>query len=126
MLKVKTAILIFTCVMSGVLLAGCYQQPINQGNRLEQTAVERLKVGMTKEQVRYLLGAPILQEPFDQSRWNYVYRYKTKTGDYKQRTIILHFNGDTLAQMTGDVAQKDVPDPEKPAHEQESEEAPIL
>lgn len=75
--------------------------PINQGNRLEQTAVKRLKVGMTREQVRFLMGAPVLQEPFDQSRWNYVSRYQTRSGEYKEHRIVLHFKGDTLVEIAG-------------------------
>jgi outer membrane protein assembly factor BamE len=122
-LKVKICPLVLTAAMAGALLTGCYNIPINQGNRIEQTAVDRLKTGMTREQVRYLLGAPVLQDPFDQSRWNYVYRYKTKTGDYMQRTIILNFKGDTLAQITGDTLSADLQESEKPAEEED--EVPI-
>jgi outer membrane protein assembly factor BamE len=75
--------------------------PVNQGNRLEQTAAKRLQPGMTREQVRYLMGEPVLQEPFDQSRWNYVSRYKTKSGDYMNVRIILQFKGDTLVSIAG-------------------------
>ncbi|HEY3488290.1 MAG TPA: outer membrane protein assembly factor BamE [Gammaproteobacteria bacterium] len=106
---------VFTMVVSAAICSACYQIPINQGNRIEQTAVERLKVGMTREQVRYLMGAPVLQEPFDQSRWNYVSRYKTKAGDYKDRTIILFFKGDILNRITGDLTA-----PEQTADEEEA------
>lgn len=102
MLRVKAATLVFVAMISAIFLPGCYRIPINQGNRLEQTALDRLQIGMTREQVRYVMGTPVLQEPFDQSRWNYVLRYKTKTGEYKEHTVILHFNGDTLSQITGD------------------------
>lgn len=104
MLRIKVATLVLTVAMSATLLPGCYRIPINQGNRIEQTALERLRIGMTREQVRYLMGAPILQDPFDQSRWSYVSRYKTKAGDYHERTIILHFKGDALSEITGDLA----------------------
>lgn len=110
MLRVKTKALLFTALVSAALLPACYRMPINQGNRLEQTAIKRLQIGMTREQVRYLMGAPILQEPFDQSRWNYVSRYKTRSGGYKEHTVILHFQGDTLVRIIGG---EDVPAPEE-------------
>lgn len=106
--------------MSAALLTACYRMPVNQGNRLEQTAIKRLQLGMTREQVRYLMGAPILQEPFDQSRWNYVSRYKTRAGNYREHTVILHFEGDTLVKIIGG---DDVPAPEVEKAE-ESEEIP--
>jgi outer membrane protein assembly factor BamE len=109
-LRVKTAILIFTAAVSAASLSACYQMPINQGNRLEKTAIKRLQIGMTREQVRYLMGTPILQEPFDQSRWNYVSRYRTRSGEYREHLIILSFEGDTLVQITGG---DDVPAPEE-------------
>ncbi|HEX5055967.1 MAG TPA: outer membrane protein assembly factor BamE [Gammaproteobacteria bacterium] len=101
MLRVKVSVCIFTVAMMAAFLPGCYRMPINQGNRLEQTAIRRLKPGMTREQVRYLMGAPVLQEPFDQSHWNYISRYKTRSGEYKEHRIILEFKGDTLVQVTG-------------------------
>ncbi len=125
MLKVKFGPLLFTAAMAASILTGCYSIPVNQGNRIEQTAVNRLKTGMTREQVRYLLGAPVLQDPFDQSRWSYVYRYKTRDGEYLQRTIILRFKDDGLVQITGDTLPQDLKESEKPADEEESDEAPI-
>jgi outer membrane protein assembly factor BamE len=119
-LRVKIAISVFTAIaLSTLLLQGCYQIPVNQGNKIEPTALERLKIGMTREQVRYLMGAPILQDPFNQSRWNYVSRYKLKSGDYREHIIILHFKGDTLSQIIGDLTIK----PEKT---EEEEEVPVL
>jgi outer membrane protein assembly factor BamE len=100
-LRVKVCVWVFTVAMAAAFLPGCYRMPINQGNRLEQTAVKRLQPGMTREQVRYLMGEPVLQEPFDQSRWNYVSRYKTRAGDYTNVRIILQFKGDTLVSIAG-------------------------
>jgi outer membrane protein assembly factor BamE len=116
-LRVKIAVSVFTAIALIAFLPGCYQIPVNQGNRIEPTALERLKVGMTREQVRYLMGTPILQDPFDQSRWSYVSRYKLRTGEYEEEVIILHFKGDVLSQIVGELKKK----PEKI-----DEEEPIL
>ena len=110
MLRVKVCVWVFTAIITAAFLPACYRMPINQGNRLEQTAIKRLQLGMTREQVRYLMGAPVLQEPFDQSHWYYISRYKTRSGEYKEHRIILEFKGDTLAQITGG---NDVPSAEK-------------
>ena len=59
------------------LLAGCvYRMDIQQRNYLDGTAVRRLKVGMTRSQVRYLLGTPMVKDIFNHDRWDYVYYFK--------------------------------------------------
>jgi outer membrane protein assembly factor BamE len=58
-------------------LSGCvYRMDIQQGNYLEGPSVGRLKVGMTRKQVRYLLGTPMVDDIFDQDRWEYIYYFK--------------------------------------------------
>ncbi len=120
MLRVKIAAPMFTAIALFALLPGCYQIPVNQGNRIEPTALERLKIGMTRDQVRYLMGAPILQDPFDQSSWSYVSRYKIKTGEYEEEMIILRFKGDVLSQIVGELKKK----PDETG--EENEDVPIL
>ena len=59
------------------LLAGCvYRMDIQQGNYLDGHTVRQLKVGMTRVQVRYLLGTPMIADVFDTDRWDYVYYFK--------------------------------------------------
>lgn len=59
------------------LLSGCvYRMPIQQGNYLDGHTVRELKVGMTRVQVRYLLGTPMIKSAFDTDRWDYVYYFK--------------------------------------------------
>ena len=59
------------------LLAGCvYRMDIQQGNYLDGHTVRQLKVGMTRVQVRYLLGTPMIKDIFDTDRWDYVYYFK--------------------------------------------------
>jgi outer membrane protein assembly factor BamE len=60
-----------------VLLAGCvYRMNIQPGNYLDGRTVRELKVGMTRVQVRYLLGTPMIADVFDTDRWDYVYFFK--------------------------------------------------
>lgn len=82
-----------------VLITGCsslervvYRPNINQGNYLESNSVSTLKVGMTKEQVLYTLGTPMLTDPFGEDVWYYVFRGQSGHDKAKQRTLILSFD----------------------------------
>ena len=56
------------------LAGGCvYQATLSQGNLLDQEDVDQLEVGMTRNQVRFLLGTPMIDDPFHEGRWDYVY-----------------------------------------------------
>ena len=62
---------------SSTLLCGCvYRMNIQQGNYLEGRTVDQLQVGMTRSQVRYLLGTPMVPDAFDKGRWDYLYYFK--------------------------------------------------
>ena len=62
---------------SSTLLTGCvYRMNIQQGNYLEGRTVDQLQVGMTRSQVRYLLGTPMVPDAFDKERWDYLYFFK--------------------------------------------------
>jgi outer membrane protein assembly factor BamE len=79
-----------------VLLGGCvYRIPIQQGNYIDGTAVRQLKVGMTRSQVRYLLGTPMIKDPFDVDRWDFVYYYKHGyfSRPYESRVTVFFKNG---------------------------------
>jgi outer membrane protein assembly factor BamE len=70
---VLTLLLVASLVGAG----GCvYRIDIQQGNFLEDKDIERVAVGMTRLQVRSLLGTPMVADPFEASRWDYVYYYK--------------------------------------------------
>ena len=70
------AIALFLLV--AVVAVGCvYRINIQQGNFLDPKAVEQLTVGMTRSQVRYLLGTPMVPNAFDTDRWDYFFYYKT-------------------------------------------------
>jgi outer membrane protein assembly factor BamE (lipoprotein component of BamABCDE complex) len=64
-------------VAGATLLCGCvYRMNIQQGNYLEGRTVDQLQVGMTRSQVRYLLGTPMVPDAFDKERWDYLYYFK--------------------------------------------------
>ena len=97
-------------------LAGCeliYKLPTRQGNVIEQKDIDTLKVGMTRDQVRFVMGTPIAASALRNDRWDYFGYYKNPRGKVYSRTVVLYFEGDTLARMEG-TAPPPVEDATKP------------
>ena len=92
-------------------LTGCvYRMDIQQGNYLDGKTVSQLKVGMTRSQVRYLLGTPMVEDVFNNDRWDYIYYYKR---GYARRPlvsrVIVYFNGDKVQRLALDNVPKGRP-----------------
>lgn len=95
-------------------LGGCKQVPmlpgisthridIQQGNVVTQEMVSKLKPGMTRQQVRFVMGTPPIVDAFHKDRWDYVY-YLSKAGKVVEyRRLVLLFEGDLLKRVEGDV-----------------------
>lgn len=83
-----------------------YRPNIQQGNWITAEQVELLEPGMSREQVRFLLGTPTLQDIFRSDRWDYPYYSKPGYGEAKQRRFSVWFEGDSLVRWEGD-AQPD-------------------
>src|SRR5437870_5104556 len=77
----------------GLLCSGCvYRVPIQQGNFLETKDIAQVAVGMTRAQVRYVLGTPMVVDPFSTDRWDYVYYLKKgQMRRPEQRHFIVYF-----------------------------------
>lgn len=81
-----------------------YRITVQQGNVITQEMVDQLKPGMTRSQVAYIMGEPILRNTFDDNRWDYVYTVFLP-GFFDQEThLSLFFEDDELAFFTGDFA----------------------
>jgi outer membrane protein assembly factor BamE len=80
---------------------GCVYRPnIQQGNLLDTTDVDEVTVGMTRSQVRYLLGTPMVSDPFDAQRWDYVYTFRQGRSRSTDRAhIVVHFDGDKVSRL---------------------------
>ncbi len=81
--------------------AGCvYRINIQQGNFLDADKVQQLAAGMTRSQVRYLLGSPIASTPFDSNRWDYVYYFRRgHSSKYEERKVTVFFEGDKVTRI---------------------------
>jgi outer membrane protein assembly factor BamE len=82
-------------------LSGCvYRMNIQQGNYLEGKTVDQLQVGMTRSQVRYLLGTPLVPAVFDKDRWDYVYYFKHgRLRRPEERHLIVFFAQDKVSRF---------------------------
>ncbi len=119
-------ILISTLLLG--LIAGCsgvnigpHRIDVQQGNALDQENVARLKPGLSRSQVRFLLGTPLVVDPFRTDRWDYVYVYYKAGKLAEQKRITLFFDGDTLARIEGDLPE---PKPVEPVPTPGPESAP--
>lgn len=83
-----------------------YKIDIQQGNVLTQDMVSQLRPGLTKDQVRFILGTPVLMDMFHANRWDYIYRLqKGSTGEVEMRKFSTFFDAnDKLIRVGGDVA----------------------
>lgn len=80
-----------------------YRIDIRQGNFVTQDMVAQLKPGMTKDQVRFVLGTPLVADIFHAARWDYVYRFQPGRGELQQRRLTVYFEDSKLSRVAGDV-----------------------
>lgn len=76
-----------------------YKMDIHQGNILEEDKVQSLRIGMSEDEVRFLLGSPMLVDLFHQNRWDYVYYNKPGKDEPEQRRVSLFFEDGRLARI---------------------------
>lgn len=88
------------------MLSSCaiYKIDIQQGNIVTQEVLDQLTPKMAAKKVRLILGTPLIQDPFQPQRWDYIYRFRSGKGQRQQRHISLFFdNEDNLKGINGDI-----------------------
>ncbi len=96
--------------LTAATLSGCsvfdslvYKIDIPQGNFIEQSQVEKLRVAMTREQVEFILGRPVLRDSFADNTWYYVYQFKSgRTNEITRKELVIKFEQDKVASVSGD------------------------
>jgi outer membrane protein assembly factor BamE len=86
-------------------LTGCvFRVDVQQGNLLDEENIEAVQVGMTRSQVRFLLGTPVISSPFHPDRWDYMYFLRPgRSRRPIQRWVIVRFDGDLVKEVQRDV-----------------------
>lgn len=111
-LRANTLILL----MLAGLLGGCsyfqfpgvYRIYVQQGNIVTDEMVDQLQQGMTRRQVRFILGTPLVEDTFHADRWDYMWTMKYPNGDTKRKLFTVYFDGENLAKFEGDYVKGQV------------------
>lgn len=94
-------------IMPAVVLlavsACVYRIDIQQGNLLEEDVIEQVELGMTRSQVQFLLGTPMIADSFHQDRWDYTYYFRRgRSRNVDQRWLIVFFENDEVVRIDRD------------------------
>ena len=106
MLSNKTLSVWLIAVVMMIFTSGCsswiYRINVPQGNFLEQSDVDKLRVKMTREQVIYVLGTPLAQDAFNDDVWHYKYVFNIDRESEVRKSFTVYFENDKLARVSGD------------------------
>jgi outer membrane protein assembly factor BamE (lipoprotein component of BamABCDE complex) len=102
----RVGIVLVVLLATGCAFPGVYRIDIPQGNIITQDMVDQLRPGLTKRQVTFILGTPLIRDTFDQDRWDYLYSYQPGGGERAQERLAVFFddNGE-LTHFEGDFEQ---------------------
>lgn len=99
-------VIIFAALVVVATLTGCaggllavHKIDVQQGNALNPESVELLTVGMNPEQVRYLLGHPMVTDLFRPDRWDYIYYFKPGNGQEENRRLTVYFTDGRVVRI---------------------------
>lgn len=104
-MKIRINSVVLGSVLAGAVLSGCnlYRVDVQQGNVIKESQVQQLKPGMSREEVRNLLGTPALADPFHANRWDYAYSFKPSYGSRQQKHLSIFFDKEgKLTRTEGD------------------------
>jgi outer membrane protein assembly factor BamE len=93
---------VLICLLLPLIVAGgcVYQANLSQGNVIKQEDLDQVEVGMTRSQVRFLLGTPMIDDPFHENRWDYVYFLKIGRDDAVfKRWVSIFFVDDKVIEI---------------------------
>lgn len=103
LLLAASVLVLASCGSIGSLdFPGVYKIGIPQGNIITQEMVDQLRPGMTKRQVIFVMGTPLVRDPFYQDRWDYIYSFQPGGGERGQERVSVFFEDDALVRFTGD------------------------
>ena len=102
-LSLLTSLTLVSCSTILNNLPGVYTLEVQQGNIFDQAMIDQLRPGMNKRQVLFILGSPMLDDPFHKNRWNYLYSTQPSGEDRVQKEISLFFENDQITSIQGDL-----------------------
>lgn len=104
-LRIATvSLLLLLGACSSLDFPGVYRLSIDQGNIITQEMVDQLEIGMSRSQVEYVMGTPLIRDTFNPDRWDYVYTLNEDGKPAERHQLSAFFEGDTLVKIVTDVA----------------------
>lgn len=98
-------ITLFACIWLGACSIAdwrlVHRIDVQQGNVIDQDMLNQLRPGMTRRQVQFVLGSPMVADVFHQDRWDYIYRMQPGAGELETEHVTLYFEDDVLARISG-------------------------
>ena len=91
--------------VAALALAACvYRIDIQQGNLLDEEDINQVDLGMTRSQVQFLLGTPMVSDSFHRDRWDYAYYYRRgRSPDADRRWVVVYFDNDRVQRIERDL-----------------------
>ena len=91
--------------VAALALAACvYRIDIQQGNLLDEEDINQVDLGMTRSQVQFLLGTPMVSDSFHRDRWDYAYYYRRgRSPDADRRWVVVYFENDRVQRIERDI-----------------------
>lgn len=121
-----------TIICTSLVLAGCsFKRPrlprvhkltVQQGNVINQDMIDKLRPGMSRSQVAFVMGEPVVRNSFNDDRWDYVYTIELPGVYSTTQTVSLFFVDEQLAYFTGDLVPSRVQEGSKPTEDAETAE----
>lgn len=106
-IRTTTWLKLFAVFLLCAATACVYEIDVQQGNKLEPQDIEAVKVGMTRNQVRFLLGTPVVSDPFRNDRWDYIYYFRAGRSDSPERRwLIVWFVDNVVVRIDRDAQVK--------------------
>lgn len=98
----------FAALLLALCLSACvYKIDVQQGNLIDTDKIDQVEVGMTRKQVQFLLGTPMVSDTFHRDRWDYAYYLRHgRSDDVARRWFVVYFDGDRVARLDRDVTMQ--------------------
>lgn len=95
----RVLILIISLFFTQFIASCAYKPDVQQGNTFDDKQLSQLKIGMTQQQVIFIMGTPLLKDAFHKKRWDYAYTFAKGYGETKRRLLTLYFKNKKLSKI---------------------------
>ena len=103
----KTLLLFISIFIAGCSIPKTYEVVIAQGNLVDQEMIDKLEVGMTESQVKFVMGSPLISDTFYPNRWDYFTSVTHGSETFTEQKITLYFEENKLARWEGEVISEE-------------------